>query len=52
MLDEPFVALDAQAQAWVANAISAHVQRGGMALFTSHQAIDLQGRGASYRLSA
>ena len=51
VLDEPFVALDAQAQAWVANAISAHVQRGGMALFTSHQAVDLQGRGASYRLT-
>ena len=52
VLDEPFVALDAQAQAWVANAISMHVHRGGMALFTSHQAVDLQGRGASYRLSA
>jgi len=51
VLDEPFVALDAQAQAWVAGAISAHVQRGGMALFTSHQAMDLQGRGTSYRLT-
>jgi len=51
VLDEPFVALDAQAQAWVANAISAHVQRGGMALFTSHQTNDLQGRGTSYRLT-
>ncbi len=51
VLDEPFVALDAQAQAWVADAISAHVQGGGMALFTSHQSVDLQGRGASYRLT-
>jgi heme exporter protein A len=51
VLDEPFVALDAQAQAWVASAISGHVQRGGMALFTSHQTIDLQGRGTSYRLT-
>ena len=50
VLDEPFVALDAQAQALVADAISGHVQRGGMALFTSHQAMELQGRGASYRL--
>jgi len=50
VLDEPFVALDAQAQALVADAISGHVQRGGMALFTSHQPMDLQGRGASYRL--
>ena len=51
VLDEPFVALDTQAQALVADAISDHVQRGGMALFTSHQAMDLQGRGASYRLN-
>jgi ABC-type transport system involved in cytochrome c biogenesis ATPase subunit len=36
----------------VADAISGHVQRGGMALFTSHQPMDLQGRGASYRLNA
>jgi heme exporter protein A len=52
VLDEPFVALDAQAQALVADAISGHVQRGGMALFTSHQPMDLQGRGASFRLNA
>ena len=51
VLDEPFVALDAQAQTLVADAISTHVQRGGMALFTSHQPMDLQGRGASYRLT-
>ena len=37
-------------QTLVADAISGHVQRGGMALFTSHQPMDLQGRGASYRL--
>ncbi len=52
VLDEPFVALDVQAQALVADAISAHVQAGGMALFTSHQAMDLRGRGSSYRLGA
>ena len=52
LLDEPFVALDAQAQALVGEAISTHVERGGMALFTSHQAMDLRGRGASFRLSA
>ena len=52
VLDEPFVALDTQAQTLVADAISGHVQRGGMALFTSHQPMDLQGRGASYRLNA
>lgn len=52
VLDEPFVALDLQAQALVADAISTHVERGGMALFTSHQAMDLRGRGSSYRLDA
>ena len=52
VLDEPFVALDAQAQTLVADAISGHVQRGGMALFTSHQPMELQGRGASYRLQS
>ena len=52
VLDEPFVALDAQAQALVGGAISAHVQGGGMVLFTSHQPLDLQGPGANYRLNA
>lgn len=51
VLDEPFVALDAQAQTLVAEAISSHVQTGGMVLFTSHQTQRLQGQGASYRLS-
>jgi heme exporter protein A len=52
VLDEPFVALDVQAQALVADAISTHVQAGGMALFTSHQPMDLRGRGKSFRLDA
>lgn len=52
VLDEPFVALDAQAQDLIAQALSAQVQRGGMVLFTSHQAIALQGRGERYRLDA
>ncbi|MEI7514792.1 MAG: cytochrome c biogenesis heme-transporting ATPase CcmA [Betaproteobacteria bacterium] len=52
VLDEPFVALDVHAQALVADAISTHVQAGGMALFTSHQAMDLRGLGSSYRLDA
>ena len=45
-------ALDVQAQALVADAISTHVQAGGMALFTSHQPMDLRGRGKSFRLDA
>ncbi|MDR0234346.1 MAG: cytochrome c biogenesis heme-transporting ATPase CcmA [Zoogloeaceae bacterium] len=41
ILDEPFVALDAQANAWLSNVIGAHVQRGGLVVLTSHQAIDI-----------
>jgi heme exporter protein A len=52
VLDEPFVALDVQAQTLIADAISTHVQAGGMALFTSHQPMDLRGRGKSFRLDA
>ncbi|MDR2364588.1 MAG: heme ABC exporter ATP-binding protein CcmA [Zoogloeaceae bacterium] len=39
LLDEPFVALDAQATAWLAAAIGAHLQRGGLAVMTTHQAV-------------
>jgi heme exporter protein A len=52
VLDEPFVALDAQAQDLVAQAISEHVSQGGMALLTSHQPLLLRGLGASLRLGA
>ena len=52
LLDEPFVALDGQAQALVAGFMEAHLARGGMVLFTSHQAVDIGGRSRSYRLGA
>jgi heme exporter protein A len=41
ILDEPFVALDTQAVAWLSGVIGAHLQRGGLAMLTSHQAIDI-----------
>ena len=41
VLDEPFVALDVGAVSWLAGLISAHLQRGGMAVMTTHQAVDI-----------
>ena len=52
LLDEPFVALDGPAQALVAGFMGAHLARGGMVLFTSHQPVDIGGRSRSYRLGA
>ncbi len=39
ILDEPFTALDTAAVGCVQQMISAHLQRGGMAVFTSHQEV-------------
>ena len=52
LLDEPFVALDGPAQQWVVSFMEAHLARGGMVLFTSHQPVDVGGRSRSYRLGA
>ncbi len=41
ILDEPFVALDVAAVDWLAGVISAHLQRGGMAVMTTHQAVNI-----------
>jgi len=41
VLDEPFVALDVAAVEWLANLISSHLQRGGMAMMTTHQAVTI-----------
>jgi len=43
VLDEPFVALDAGAIALVAGLIGAHLQRGGLAVLTTHQPVDIAG---------
>ncbi len=42
LLDEPFDALDADSMALLQQLISEHAARGGAALLTSHQAIDLK----------
>ena len=52
LLDEPFVALDGPAQSLVAGFMEAHLARGGMVLFTSHQPVNIGGRSCSYRLGA
>ena len=42
VLDEPFVALDSGAVDWLAGIIGDHLQRGGSAVLTTHQAVDIQ----------
>ena len=41
LLDEPFVGLDAAAIALVSGLIAAHLQRGGLAVLTTHQTVDI-----------
>ena len=41
ILDEPFVALDLAAVDWLAGIISGHLQRGGLAVMTTHQLVDI-----------
>ena len=41
ILDEPFVALDTAAVDWLAGIISGHLQRGGMAVLTTHQVVNI-----------
>jgi heme exporter protein A len=44
LLDEPFAALDVNAAKIVEDLVAAHVARGGMALYTSHQESRIAGR--------
>jgi heme exporter protein A len=41
ILDEPFVALDVAAVDWLASLISGHLQRGGLAVMTTHQVVNI-----------
>lgn len=41
VLDEPFVALDTAAVGWLVGLIGGHLQRGGCAVMTTHQAVDI-----------
>ena len=42
ILDEPYVALDTAATELVAGLIGAHLQRGGLAVLTTHQAVEIK----------
>jgi heme exporter protein A len=50
LLDEPFVALDASAVERLRVQLSRHVALGGIVIYTSHQPVQLEGEGRSYRL--
>jgi heme exporter protein A len=51
ILDEPVSALDVPAQAAVAKILQAHLRKGGMVLFTSHQPLTVPSTSlATYRL--
>lgn len=50
ILDEPFVALDTGAVAWLAELIAKHLDRGGMAVMTTHQPVPI-GKHALQELS-
>ncbi len=41
ILDEPFVALDMAAVDWLSGIISGHLQRGGLAVMTTHQKVNI-----------
>ena len=41
VLDEPYVALDTAAVELVAGLIGTHLQRGGLAVLTTHQAVEV-----------
>lgn len=42
VLDEPFTALDVGAVAQLAKLIEAHLQRGGMVVYTTHQEVEMR----------
>ena len=41
LLDEPFTALDARAVELLSSLVAEHIAGGGLALMTSHQAVDI-----------
>lgn len=42
ILDEPFTALDSTIQTWMSDQLSNHVERGGIAIISSHHAIEFK----------
>jgi heme exporter protein A len=52
LLDEPFVALDVAAVERLRLLLGRHVALGGAVLYTSHQPVQIDGEGRSYRLGS
>jgi heme exporter protein A len=52
IMDEPFTALDVSGIALVRELLEAHLERGGMAILTSHQAVKVRGDMVKLNLSA
>jgi heme exporter protein A len=52
IMDEPFTALDASGVGLVRSLLEAHLQQGGMAVLTSHQAVEVRGDVVRLDLSA
>jgi heme exporter protein A len=52
ILDEPFTALDAHGVAALAALIGTHLERGGIAVLTTHQDVALPGRVERFELGA
>jgi heme exporter protein A len=50
VLDEPLAALDADGVEWLAATLDAHLDVGGVAVVTSHQALPVRARFANLRL--
>ena len=52
VLDEPLSALDAGGVEWLAGVLDAHLERGGLALVTSHQALPVRARLSTLQLGS
>ncbi len=53
ILDEPFAALDTASVAILAEQLNQHMAKGGMAIITTHQDVDIQAQSIqNLRLSA
>ena len=52
VLDEPLSALDAGGVEWLAGMLDAHLERGGLALVTSHQPLPVRARPSTLHLGS
>ncbi|MCX8048997.1 MAG: cytochrome c biogenesis heme-transporting ATPase CcmA [Methylohalobius sp.] len=50
ILDEPFTSLDATGQAWLYTLLEEHLKKGGIAVLTSHQAVQISAQVVTLKL--